>query len=220
MTNLPDPKSPLAIVKEKLSEFYDTKGTLHQDGLFSMLWQGTLLDLIPSDLWPQIYCAWIIHKRNQGVYHLKKKISGPGRLPGRLTDPSAAVVDDSGNYYVADGGNNRVQVFDKNGAFIKILESLDQLCKPCALTFTRDGGLVILDHFYGHVHVRDPSTTAPANAFGSYHLGRPLDVAVDAGGNFWVVDFNHRITVCPSLLLPLCVGTNSDLDVWTRWYLD
>ena len=37
---------------------------------------------------------------------------------GRFYDPHGIAIDDSGNVYVADADNDRIQKFDPNGAFI------------------------------------------------------------------------------------------------------
>jgi hypothetical protein len=46
-------------------------------------------------------------------------LSWPGRTDGRLLGPEGIAVDSSsGNVYVADTANNRIQVFSSNGTFI------------------------------------------------------------------------------------------------------
>ena len=41
----------------------------------------------------------------------------PGSGPGQLNTPHSIAVDAKGNVYVADRGNNRIQVFDGNGTY-------------------------------------------------------------------------------------------------------
>lgn len=43
----------------------------------------------------------------------------PGDQPGQFHTPHSIAVDESGNVYVADRGNSRVQVFDGEGRFLR-----------------------------------------------------------------------------------------------------
>jgi DNA-binding beta-propeller fold protein YncE len=43
----------------------------------------------------------------------------PGDQPGQFNVPHSIAVDASGNVYVADRGNRRIQVFDGNGKFLR-----------------------------------------------------------------------------------------------------
>ena len=43
----------------------------------------------------------------------------PGNGPGQFSVPHSIGVDDSGNIYVADRGNGRIQVFDGDGKFLR-----------------------------------------------------------------------------------------------------
>ena len=50
---------------------------------------------------------------------LLKEIGEPGLNPGQLRAPNTVTVDRDENIYVVDTGNQRVQVFDKEGKFIR-----------------------------------------------------------------------------------------------------
>jgi len=43
----------------------------------------------------------------------------PGNKPGQFDTPHSLAVDAQDNIYVADRGNHRIQVFDKNGKFLR-----------------------------------------------------------------------------------------------------
>ena len=45
----------------------------------------------------------------------------PGNGPGQLNTPHSIATDAQGNVYVADRGNRRIQVFDNNGKFLRII---------------------------------------------------------------------------------------------------
>ena len=75
-----------------------------------------------------------------GTVKLKFGTSGAGK--GELNVPWG-VSTDAEYILVADSGNNRVQVFNYNGAFVSIIESSeDRLVKPWELCVAKDG------HFY------------------------------------------------------------------------
>ena len=44
---------------------------------------------------------------------------GSGAGPGQFSGPDDLAVDWAGNIYVADGSNNRVQVFTADGQFVR-----------------------------------------------------------------------------------------------------
>ncbi|BDA78776.1 hypothetical protein LPTSP3_g17060 [Leptospira kobayashii] len=55
------------------------------------------------------------------VFNLKGKllntIGGPGSNQGSFHGPAGIAFDTSGNFYVSDSGNNRIQKFNSNGSF-------------------------------------------------------------------------------------------------------
>jgi DNA-binding beta-propeller fold protein YncE len=49
------------------------------------------------------------------------EIGGPGKEDGEFIAPNAVTADKEGTIYVVDTGNQRVQVFDKEGNFVRII---------------------------------------------------------------------------------------------------
>ena len=45
-----------------------------------------------------------------------------GHGPGQFNTPHNIAIDNQGNLYVADRGNARIQVFDTNGEFLRIIK--------------------------------------------------------------------------------------------------
>ena len=88
---------------------------------------------------------------------------GPA-LSAQLSDPAGVAVDNSGNIYVADSGNNRVRRISPTGV-------ITTFAGTGTATFSGDGG---------------PATNAD--------LQTPRGVAVDASGNLYIADkYNDRI---------------------------
>lgn len=123
-----------------------------------------------------------------------------GNKPGQFNLPHAIDLDNNGNVYVADRQNNRIQVFDPNGKFIKEFrdkkfENLYSVAidKKTQHLFAIDY-LVVLKYFVkgsnimeydssGHLITRfgrATSTDAPLN---QYH-----DIVVDNDGSIYVCD--------------------------------
>jgi hypothetical protein len=44
---------------------------------------------------------------------------GPGSAPGQFNQPHSLAMDSQGRLFVADRGNNRIQIFTQNGEFIE-----------------------------------------------------------------------------------------------------
>jgi DNA-binding beta-propeller fold protein YncE len=51
-----------------------------------------------------------------------KSFGEPGDGPGQLNTPHSIASDNQGNIYVADRGNARIQVFDTDGKFLRIIK--------------------------------------------------------------------------------------------------
>ncbi len=52
------------------------------------------------------------------TYQFVTKWGSQGSGDGEFTNPVGAAVDSSGNVYVADTGNHRIQKFDTSGGFV------------------------------------------------------------------------------------------------------
>ena len=64
-------------------------------------------------------------KPAKGVYESDTGIRGPRKLPpGEVSLPSGIGIDSSGNVYVADPEQNRIQKFTTNGRFVKSWSSV------------------------------------------------------------------------------------------------
>jgi DNA-binding beta-propeller fold protein YncE len=89
----------------------------------------------------------------------------PGKGPGQFTFPRSVVVDAEGRIYVADSGNNRIQVFNADGSFLR------QFGSTCKLD-TKEG----------------------CDGDGRGQFNEPWGIAVDKEGSIYVSDtWNHRI---------------------------
>jgi uncharacterized protein (TIGR03663 family) len=93
-----------------------------------------------------------------------------GSGPGQLSEPRAVAADARGNVYVADTKNSRIDVFDGNGTFQRVLgvkgQGDGQLNEPCGVAVGPDGTVYVADT-WNHRVVR----------FGPN--GQPLPVWVD-----------------------------------------
>jgi hypothetical protein len=130
----------------------------------------------------------------------------PGSGNNQFDGPMDAVVDSSGNIYVADANNNRVQVFDSSYNYLRTIgttgscgDAFDHLCGPRSLAVDSSGRLFIADQWNNRVEVFDSSgayLTTIGGDWGSKdgQMRSPSGVAVDSYGNVFVADSdNHRI---------------------------
>ena len=143
-----------------------------------------------------------------------------GSAPGQFDHPRSVAVDTAGRIYVADSGNNRIQVFAADGTFLQAFGStckLDasdgcigdgrgQFNEPWGIAVGRDGGIYIADTWNHRVQKFDAHGAFQTmwGQFGSTDgtLGRtgvfygPRGIAVGKDGDIYVVDTgNKRIQV-------------------------
>jgi uncharacterized protein (TIGR03663 family) len=115
---------------------------------------------------------------------------------GLFYGPRGIAVDTNGRVLVADTGNKRVQIFDKDGQFITQLGGggLDQgrFDEPVGVAVDAKGNIVIADTWNGRVQVLD-STGTPLAAWDidgwleKDLVGKPY-LAVDAQSRVYVAD--------------------------------
>lgn len=73
---------------------------------------------------------------------LLKVIGKKGRNPGEFMGPHGLFFDSRGRLFVADRGNNRIQILDQEGRFI---EEWRQFGRPSGLFITKDDTLYVAD---------------------------------------------------------------------------
>jgi peptidylamidoglycolate lyase len=121
---------------------------------------------------------------------------GRGAGPGRFDVPHGIAIDEEGNLYVADRGNARIQVFDRDGRFLRQIAG-PGIGRPWAVEVGRDGYLYAVDGGDQDpdrprsgllVLTRDGEVIARWSRYG-YQAGRlvwPHDLAVSARSEVFV----------------------------------
>ncbi|MEO5947059.1 MAG: peptidyl-alpha-hydroxyglycine alpha-amidating lyase family protein [Chitinophagaceae bacterium] len=128
-----------------------------------------------------------------------------GNKPGEFNIPHAIALDDKDNVFVADRENNRIQVFDGAGTFIKELKNNEQVTQIPSLTLDNNQDLFAVDYDFkdktvngstvfrydstGKVFIKFSGEGTNKRAVAWFH-----DVSVDKDGNVYVGDIlNMRL---------------------------
>ncbi|CAG0927482.1 partial Serine/threonine-protein kinase PknD, partial [Planctomycetaceae bacterium] len=123
---------------------------------------------------------------------------------GLFYGPRSVAVDANGRVLVADTGNKRIQVFDKDGQFITQFGGggLDQgrLDEPVGVAVGPQGNIVVADTWNGRVQIFDPNGQSIAawdidGWLEKELVGKPY-LAVDAQSRVYVADeVSQRILI-------------------------
>lgn len=150
------------------------------------------------------------------VYDLEGKylraIGGErGGDPGQLNFPINLVVDKSGNLFVTDTGNFRVQVFSPDGQFVRMFgqlgDAVGSFTRPKGIGIDSDGNVYVVDAAFNNFQI--------FNAEGQTllfvgNMGRepgtfwlPAGMYIDAADRIYVVDsINARVQVFQYIKYP------------------
>ena len=177
--------------------------------------------------------------RRPPVYALSFGSKGTG--DGEVDEPRGIAVDPSGDVWVADTGNDRIQKFNSSGEYqCKIGaegSGEGQFSDPRGIAADSEGSVWVADAGNDRLQEIGPDCEYLGQlgkaGSGEGGLSEPRDVALDPSGNLWVADSgNHRIekfgsngeylASCGSKgtgdgqfeEAPLSVGTDVDGDVW------
>ena len=136
-------------------------------------------------------------------YKLLRKIGTPGKKhlltdPGNFALPTNVAVDKEGNVFVTDTLNNRIEIFDADGKFIRTFgkngDGPGQFARPKGIAIDRDGHIWVVDAVQQRVQVFDNAGRLliyfgqPGDWPGQFSA--PYDIAIDAKSNL-VVTSEH-----------------------------
>ena len=133
----------------------------------------------------------------QGVFIRQK--CREGREEGKLKLPTGLDGEKTkGRVFICDTGNNRIQIFDKNLKFIKVVRTT-KLDKPLAIKVVRFGEFMVLDRSPVCIHFFNTSGELIRDIIDTrYHqkLINPLYFTLSPEGQIIVSDFSsHSIHV-------------------------
>jgi DNA-binding beta-propeller fold protein YncE len=129
-----------------------------------------------------------------------------GSGPGEFNLPRDITIAPDGSLYVVDGGNFRVQKFDKDGKYISTFGSIGrqsgQFSRPKEAGVDPSGNVYVIDTAFGNFQIFNPEgklllaigSRSNSNGPGLYSL--PAGIAVDDDGRIYVVDqFFRKVDV-------------------------
>lgn len=120
-------------------------------------------------------------------------MGGEGNSPGKFVKPRGIAVDDKGNFYVADTGNNRIQKFDSEGKFVSIIgdpgEREGKIKEPNGVAIDAEGNLYVADAG-NHKFLKYNSDGTFAEEYNGPDTGfyGPRDLVIGPNNQIYIVD--------------------------------
>ena len=120
---------------------------------------------------------------------------GKGSGKGQFDSPTAIAIDGSGNFFVADTGNGRIQKFSPTGAFVTTIgseENHHESSRPGGVAIDRAGHIYVADAGNHRVQKLAPSGTFVAEWKGAEPgFYGPRRIAIGPDDSIYVVDQGH-----------------------------
>jgi RHS repeat-associated protein len=137
--------------------------------------------------------------------------SGSGS--GQLSAPNGTAVDPSGNVWVVDSNNGRIQKFSANGTYLTTYGE-EALSFPTAIAIDQSTGNVYVTDTESSSVVQFDSRGAFLRSFGSYGFGGglfmyPEAITIDSARNLWVGDgfgYVQRFTLAGAYVSQFSIG--------------
>jgi hypothetical protein len=119
------------------------------------------------------------------------QFGGYGKSPGQLDSPEGVAFTPQDGILAVDTGNRRVQLFDSNGAFARVIPGETEpnpLQKPRRAIMDSAGQVYVADPEAGGVFVFDGGVLSRTITPGGSKPFRPSDVTVAPSGMVYVTD--------------------------------
>jgi len=129
---------------------------------------------------------------------VKTTIGKLGKQDGLFYKPTHVIVDQTGNIFVNDAFNYRVQKFDASGRFLKsygfLGDNIGGFVRPKGLDIDREGHLYVADNAFENVQIFDEKTGQLLLFFGGPGMGPgemylPSGVHVDYANTAYFKNF-------------------------------
>jgi sugar lactone lactonase YvrE len=121
-----------------------------------------------------------------------------GKGPGEFNFPRDLAIGRGGELYVVDGGNFRVQVFDRDGKYLRsfggVGRQLGNFSRPKEIAADAEGNIYVVDTGFGNFQIFDPEgrlllfvgERSERDGPAKYML--PSGITVDEDGRVYMVD--------------------------------